>query len=82
MSFIAGITSVPIPEHRRKSDCQSDLRKALTINGARQFNLHNITVKIPLGLLVAVTGVSGSGKSSLIFDILDVAARQKSERRE
>jgi excinuclease ABC subunit A len=70
--FLAGITSVPIPERRREPN-----HKALTINGARQFNLHNITVKIPLGLLVAVTGVSGSGKSSLIFDILDVAARQK-----
>ena len=70
--FIAGITSVPIPERRREPN-----HKALTINGARQFNLHNITVKIPLGLLVAVTGVSGSGKSSLIFDILDLAARQK-----
>jgi excinuclease ABC subunit A len=70
--FIAGITSVPIPEHRREPN-----HKALTINGARQFNLHNLTVKIPLGLLVAVTGVSGSGKSSLIFDILDLAARQK-----
>ena len=70
--FLAGITSVPIPEHRREPN-----HKALTINGARQFNLHNITVKIPLGLLVAVTGVSGSGKSSLIFDILDLAARQK-----
>jgi excinuclease ABC subunit A len=70
--FLAGITSVPIPERRREPN-----HKALTINGARQFNLHNITVKIPLGLLVAVTGVSGSGKSSLIFDILDLAARQK-----
>ena len=70
--FIAGITSVPIPEHRREPN-----HKALTINGARQFNLQNLTVKIPLGLLVAVTGVSGSGKSSLIFDILDLAARQK-----
>ncbi len=71
-AFIAGTTSVPIPEHRREPN-----HKALTIRGARQFNLHDLTVKIPLGLLVAVTGVSGSGKSSLIFDILDVAARQK-----
>jgi excinuclease ABC subunit A len=70
--FLAGITSVPIPERRREPN-----HKTLTINGARQFNLHNLTVKIPLGLLVAVTGVSGSGKSSLIFDILDLAARQK-----
>jgi excinuclease ABC subunit A len=71
-AFIAGTTSVPIPERRREPN-----HKSLTIRGARQFNLHNLTVKIPLGLLVAVTGVSGSGKSSLIFDILDVAARQK-----
>jgi excinuclease ABC subunit A len=71
-AFIAGTTSVPIPERRREPN-----HKWLTIRGARQFNLHNLTVKIPLGLLVAVTGVSGSGKSSLIFDILDVAARQK-----
>lgn len=71
-AFIAGTMTVPIPEHRRKPN-----HKALTITGARQFNLHNINVRIPLGLLVAVTGVSGSGKSSLIFDILDLAARQR-----
>jgi excinuclease ABC subunit A len=71
-AFIAKTMSVPIPEHRRKPN-----HKTLTITGARQFNLQNVTVEIPLGLLVAVTGVSGSGKSSLIFDILDVAARQR-----
>jgi excinuclease ABC subunit A len=70
-AFLAGTMTVPIPEHRRVPS-----HKFLTIAGARQFNLHNLTVRIPLGLLVAVTGVSGSGKSSLIFDILDVAARQ------
>jgi excinuclease ABC subunit A len=69
-AFLAGTTTVPIPERRQPN------HKALTITGARQFNLQNVTVKIPLGLLVAVTGVSGSGKSSLIFDILDVAARE------
>jgi excinuclease ABC subunit A len=71
-AFIAGTTSVPVPERRREPN-----HKALTITGARQFNLQNVTVRIPLGLLVAVTGVSGSGKSSLIFDILDAAARQR-----
>ncbi|MEO8357203.1 MAG: excinuclease ABC subunit UvrA [Chloroflexota bacterium] len=70
-AFLAGTTSVPIPEQRRTPN-----HKALTIHGARQFNLKNLTVQIPLGLLVAVTGVSGSGKSSLIFDILDLAAHQ------
>jgi excinuclease ABC subunit A len=71
-AFLSGTTTVPIPECRREPN-----HKALTITGARQFNLQNVTVKIPLGMLVAVTGVSGSGKSSLIFDILDVAARQR-----
>jgi excinuclease ABC subunit A len=65
--------SVPKPS---RSEWHSDL-PLLTIHGARQFNLQDVTVKVPLGRLVAVTGVSGSGKSSLIFDILDVAARQK-----
>jgi excinuclease ABC subunit A len=70
--FLSGTTTVPIPGSRRTPN-----HKFLAISGARQFNLHNLTVRIPLGLLVAVTGVSGSGKSSLIFDILDVAARQR-----
>jgi excinuclease ABC subunit A len=71
-AFLAGKMTVPVPERRRTPN-----HKSLTITGARQFNLHNLTVQIPLGLLVAVTGVSGSGKSSLIFDILDAAARQR-----
>lgn len=75
-AFIAQTMRVPTPEQRRRPNY-----KALTIHGARQFNLQNATVKIPLGLLVAVTGVSGSGKSSLIFDILDVAARQRLAQR-
>ncbi|HPH97378.1 MAG TPA: excinuclease ABC subunit UvrA [Anaerolineaceae bacterium] len=52
-------------------------RQELVIRGAREHNLKNLTVEIPLGRLVAVTGVSGSGKSSLIFDILDRAAQQR-----
>ncbi len=71
-AFIAGRRAIPIPEKRRLPN-----GKALTIRGARQYNLKNITVRLPLGLLVAVTGVSGSGKSSLMFDILDRAARQR-----
>jgi len=71
-AFIAGTTCVPMPKQRREAG-----PKTLTISGARQFNLQNLTVRIPLGQLVAVTGVSGSGKSSLVFDILDLAARQR-----
>jgi excinuclease ABC subunit A len=71
-AFLSRRTSVPVPPRRRTPD-----EKALTIRGARQFNLKDLTVSIPLGVFVAVTGVSGSGKSSLIFDILDVAARRQ-----
>ena len=70
--YMAGRVSIPIPEHRRPPN-----GKTITIHGARQHNLQNITVRLPLGQLVAVTGVSGSGKSSLVFDILDLAVRQK-----
>jgi excinuclease ABC subunit A len=69
--FLARRTSVPLPEHRRSPN-----GKMLIIRGARQHNLRNLTVRIPLGMLVAVSGVSGSGKSSLILDILDRAARR------
>ncbi len=49
----------------------------LVIHGAREHNLKDITVNLPLGMLIAITGVSGSGKSSLASDILDRAARQR-----
>ena len=63
--YLRGEKSIPIPKTRRKGN-----GNFLTIVGAREHNLKNVTVKIPLGELVVVTGVSGSGKSSLINDIL------------
>ena len=68
--YLAGSLAIPVPTNRRLSDSIADGRRDLTIVGARQHNLKNIEVRIPLGSLVAVTGVSGSGKSSLIHEVL------------
>ena len=70
--YLAGRRSIPVPRYRRPPNDQ-----VLILRGARQHNLQNITVHLPLGLLVAVTGVSGSGKSSLVFDILERALRRR-----
>lgn len=63
--YLAGKRTIPVPAERRKGN-----GKYLKIKGAQQNNLKNIDVKIPLGEFVCVTGVSGSGKSSLINEIL------------
>jgi excinuclease ABC subunit A len=70
--YLAGRLVIPVPEQRRMGG-----ETAVTIYNARHNNLQNVTVRFPLGLFVAVTGVSGSGKSSLVFDILDPAIRQR-----
>ena len=63
--YLTGKKKIPIPKKRRKVT-----KNAIEIVGARHHNLKDASVKIPLEMLVAVTGVSGSGKSSLITDIL------------
>ena len=64
--YLSGKRQIPIPPVRRVPDAE----KWLTIQGAAENNLKNIDVKIPLGVFTCVTGVSGSGKSSLINEIL------------
>jgi excinuclease ABC subunit A len=63
--YLSGRKKIPVPKKRRNGN-----GKVIKIVGARENNLQDVTVDIPLGALVVVTGVSGSGKSSLINDIL------------
>ncbi len=63
--YLSGRKHIATPKKRRKGN-----GTAIVIRGARENNLQNIDVEIPLGMLVVVSGVSGSGKSSLINDIL------------
>jgi excinuclease ABC subunit A len=63
--YLSGRKEISVPKLRRKQTGEF-----IEIRGAREHNLKNINVKIPIGLLTAVTGVSGSGKSSLVNEIL------------
>ena len=64
-AYLSGRQVVPYPEKRRKGNGDQ-----IVVKGAKENNLKNIDVKFPLGRLVSVTGVSGSGKSSLVYEIL------------
>ncbi len=70
--YLSGKQSIPIPESRRKGN-----GKAIVIDGAGENNLKDIVVEIPLGTFTCVSGVSGSGKSSLINGILYPALSQR-----
>lgn len=63
--YLSGERKIPLPLERRTGN-----GNYLTIHGAREHNLKNIDVTIPLGVFTCVTGVSGSGKSSLVNEIL------------
>lgn len=72
--YLSGELKIPVPEQRRSSD------RFLEIRGARINNLRTVDAAIPLGVLTCITGVSGSGKSSLIIETLYKALAQKLHR--
>ncbi|MEM2142028.1 MAG: excinuclease ABC subunit UvrA, partial [Candidatus Thorarchaeota archaeon] len=73
--YLRGEESISVPRTRRRPN-----GRYIEIRGARHHNLKNINVRIPLGLFVAVTGVSGSGKSSLISETLQPALARRFHR--
>lgn len=76
VDYLRGEKAVPLPEKRRTSD-----KGTIRIRGGNIFNIKNLNVDIPLGKLVCVTGVSGSGKSSLVYEILYENLRRRLERK-
>ena len=71
-AFLSGRETIPIPERRRQGN-----GKTITVHGATEHNLKNVTVAFPLAKLTCVTGVSGSGKSTLVNEILHKALARK-----
>ena len=69
--YLSGELSIPLPAQRRTA------AKYLTISGATENNLKDVTVDIPLGVITCVTGVSGSGKSTLVIDTLHKVLSQR-----
>ena len=64
--YLSGVKKIPVPSRRRKGN-----GKMLTVSGAAENNLKDVDITIPLGTLTCVTGVSGSGKSSLVNEVLN-----------
>jgi excinuclease ABC subunit A len=65
VQYLRGDKSIPVPGKRRSTD-----KGALKVRGGKVFNIENLSVDVPLGRFVCVTGVSGSGKSSFVYEIL------------
>ncbi len=76
VDYLRGDVSIPIPDKRRASE-----KGLIKIRGGNIFNIKNLKVDIPLGRLVSITGVSGSGKSSLVYEILHKNLQARFDRR-
>lgn len=76
LSYLRGEAKIDVPEKRRSSE-----RGALSIRAGKIFNIKHLNADVPLGRLVVVTGVSGSGKSSFVYEILYKNLRARLDRR-
>ena len=76
LSYLRGESKIEIPEVRRNKD-----KGALKVRGGSVFNIQNLDVDIPLGRLITVTGVSGSGKSSFLYEIVHKNLQARFDRR-
>jgi excinuclease ABC subunit A len=75
LAYLRDELKIPIPEKRRRG------KGALRISGGKIFNINNLNVEIPLGVMTSITGVSGSGKSSLMYEIIYKNLQARLERK-
>ncbi len=75
LAYLRGEAKIPVPEKRR------DAKGTLRITGGKVFNIKNLNVEIPLGVMTSITGVSGSGKSSFMYEILYKNLQARLERK-
>ena len=75
LSYLRGETKIEIPKKRRTA------KGALRITGGKIFNIKNMNVEVPLGVMTSITGVSGSGKSSFMYEILYKNLQARYERK-
>lgn len=76
LDYLKGHKEIPIPEKRRTRD-----KGSLKIKGGKIYNIKNLNIEIPLGRMISITGVSGSGKSSFMYEILHKNLRARFDRR-
>ncbi len=76
LSYLRGEKSIEVPEKRRESE-----KGSIQIRGGKIFNIKHMNVDVPLGKLVSITGVSGSGKSSFVYEILYKNLQARLEKR-
>lgn len=76
LEYLRGTKKIEIPEKRREGE-----KGVIKIRGGKAFNIKNLNVDIPLGRLISVTGVSGSGKSTFMYEILHKNLRSRLERK-
>ncbi len=75
LAYLRGEAKIEVPEHRRTNN-----KGSLKVVGGKVFNIKNMDVEIPLGKFITITGVSGSGKSSLMYEILYKNLQARLER--
>ena len=75
LAYLRGEKSIPLPEKRRSRELGK-----ITVRGGKAFNIKNMNVDIPLGRMISITGVSGSGKSTFMYEILNRNLEARLER--